>query len=128
MAKIYRMPKNVHYSDHIDNFVSDTLLEVCRVCGSKEVHTQKYNKPTMKCIEFLRKKAESEINSWKQIWEYFKTLDGFTEHSEHLIKEYQSYGCATHIVTYIEQLIEKKGTENVNQEIEKQSVEQNKTT
>ena len=28
--------------------------EVCRVCGSPEVHTREYNKPTMKCIEYLR--------------------------------------------------------------------------
>ncbi len=28
--------------------------EVCRVCGSKEVHSKIYNQPTMKCIEYYR--------------------------------------------------------------------------
>lgn len=34
--------------------------EACRVCGSKDVHTQKYNNPTMECIEYLR--CKSSIN------------------------------------------------------------------
>jgi len=29
-------------------------VEVCRVCGSKEVHSTKYNQPTMGCIEHYR--------------------------------------------------------------------------
>jgi hypothetical protein len=28
--------------------------ETCRVCGSKEVHSTQYNRPTMDCVEFLR--------------------------------------------------------------------------
>lgn len=28
--------------------------EVCRVCGSKEVHTQQYNNATMACVAYLR--------------------------------------------------------------------------
>ncbi len=28
--------------------------EICRVCGSKEVHSKKYGKPTMECIKFLK--------------------------------------------------------------------------
>jgi hypothetical protein len=28
--------------------------EVCRVCGSRDVHSQAYGKPTMECIEYLR--------------------------------------------------------------------------
>jgi hypothetical protein len=28
--------------------------EVCRVCGDRTVHTQKYNSPTMDCINSLR--------------------------------------------------------------------------
>lgn len=30
--------------------------EVCRVCGSKEVHSKQYGKPTMDCITFLQNK------------------------------------------------------------------------
>jgi len=30
--------------------------EVCRVCGSQEVHSKEYGKPTMECIEYLRKR------------------------------------------------------------------------
>ena len=29
--------------------------EVCRCCGSTEVHTKQYNKPTMECIIYYRK-------------------------------------------------------------------------
>ncbi len=36
--------------------------ERCRVCGSPEVHTQEYNKPTMLCIGYLRE----EIAKLKQ--------------------------------------------------------------
>lgn len=38
--------------------------EVCRVCSSEEIHTTKYNNPTMKCIKYLREKISSleEIN------------------------------------------------------------------
>lgn len=32
--------------------------EVCRVCGSKEVHSKTYNNPTMGCIEYLRAKLK----------------------------------------------------------------------
>lgn len=28
--------------------------EVCRVCGSEEVHTTNYNQPTMACVAYLR--------------------------------------------------------------------------
>ncbi len=28
--------------------------EVCRVCGSKEVHSKQYGKPTTECITFLK--------------------------------------------------------------------------
>lgn len=28
--------------------------EVCRVCGSNEVHSKEYGKPTMECITFLQ--------------------------------------------------------------------------
>jgi hypothetical protein len=29
--------------------------EACRVCGSSDVHSTQYSKPTMGCIEYLRK-------------------------------------------------------------------------
>lgn len=38
----------------IDKRYQEKPKEVCRVCGSYEVHTQNYNHPTMKCIEYLR--------------------------------------------------------------------------
>ena len=28
--------------------------EVCRVCGSKVVHSKQYGKPTMECIKYLK--------------------------------------------------------------------------
>lgn len=28
--------------------------EVCRVCGSKDVHSKKYGQPTMECIKYLQ--------------------------------------------------------------------------
>ena len=28
--------------------------EVCRVCGSRDVHTQEYGEPTMACINYLK--------------------------------------------------------------------------
>ena len=28
--------------------------EVCRVCGSRDIHSREYGKPTMECIEHLR--------------------------------------------------------------------------
>jgi len=36
--------------------------EVCRVCGSPEVHSRGYNFPTMKCIEFLRSKIDTRLD------------------------------------------------------------------
>ena len=33
--------------------------EVCRVCGSKEVHSKQYGKPTMECINFLQTRIQS---------------------------------------------------------------------
>jgi hypothetical protein len=33
----------------------DEPKEVCRVCGSKVVHSREYNHPTMECIQYLRK-------------------------------------------------------------------------
>lgn len=33
--------------------------EVCRVCGSPQVHSREYNHPTMGCIEFLRSLAKT---------------------------------------------------------------------
>jgi len=36
-------------------FSSNYSGEVCRCCGSNDVHTREYNKPTMECIEYLRK-------------------------------------------------------------------------
>jgi len=33
----------------------ETPKPVCRVCGSYDEHSTEYNKPTMACIEYLRK-------------------------------------------------------------------------
>lgn len=33
---------------------AEEVAEVCRVCGSKKVHSRTYEKPTMECIQFLR--------------------------------------------------------------------------
>ena len=38
-----------------DNRGKEKPEEVCRVCGSKEVHSRTYNQPTMGCIEYYRK-------------------------------------------------------------------------
>lgn len=35
----------------------DKPQEACRVCGSQEVHSMEYNKPTMDCIEYLKELA-----------------------------------------------------------------------
>lgn len=32
--------------------------EVCRICGSTEVHSREYNKPTMACVEFFRARIQ----------------------------------------------------------------------
>lgn len=32
----------------------EEVAEVCRVCGSKDVHSTVYDNPTMKCIHFMR--------------------------------------------------------------------------
>ena len=41
-----------------DHRGKEKIIEVCRVCGSKEVHTKQYNHPTMKCIEHLREEIK----------------------------------------------------------------------
>jgi hypothetical protein len=38
-------------------------VEPCRVCGAPgdpQPHTREYNKPTMKCIEYLRNQARGK--------------------------------------------------------------------
>jgi len=37
-------------------------LERCRVCGSPEVHSREYNKPTMACINHLRKENQELVD------------------------------------------------------------------
>jgi formate dehydrogenase maturation protein FdhE len=32
----------------------EEITEVCRVCGSPEVHSKVYNQPTMDCVKYLR--------------------------------------------------------------------------
>lgn len=41
-------------NDRRHNSAKKEATKACRVCGSSEVHTREYNKPTMLCIEFLR--------------------------------------------------------------------------
>ncbi|HLD91440.1 MAG TPA: hypothetical protein VI911_10600 [Patescibacteria group bacterium] len=41
--------------------------EVCRVCGSGEVHTTEYNNPTMKCVDFFRKTISDLTNRLHQL-------------------------------------------------------------
>jgi hypothetical protein len=41
--------------------------EVCRVCGSPEVHSLKYNQPTMECIAFYRSQV-SGLDEKCQEW------------------------------------------------------------
>lgn len=41
--------------------------EACRVCGSAQVHTREYSKPTMDCIEFLRSQV-SGLDAKCQEW------------------------------------------------------------
>jgi formate dehydrogenase maturation protein FdhE len=36
--------------------------EVCRVCGSKDVHSTVYDKPTMGCIHFFRVEVQKLEN------------------------------------------------------------------
>jgi len=46
--------------------------EVCRVCGSKTVHSKQYGKPTMDCINYLNKKISfliSCVNGGEQLEE-----------------------------------------------------------
>lgn len=33
-------------------------VEVCRVCGSKVVHSRAYEKPTFECVKFFRTKIQ----------------------------------------------------------------------
>ena len=42
--------------------------EVCRVCGSKTVHSKKYGKPTMECIKFLKDQISQleKTQGWKE--------------------------------------------------------------
>ena len=47
----------------------DTPQEVCRVCGSSDVHSKEYNSPTMECIEHMR----NRINAYEQIINHFKS-------------------------------------------------------
>lgn len=42
------------------------VTDVCRVCGSKDVHST-YNKPTMECIKHLR----GVIADWEQILDHY---------------------------------------------------------
>jgi len=44
----------MEYTINDKRFKDEEPLEVCRVCGSREVHTREYNIPTMKCIEHYR--------------------------------------------------------------------------
>lgn len=41
-----------------DRRLKEKVKEVCRVCGSKKVHTKKYNDPTMECIKYLRSEIQ----------------------------------------------------------------------
>jgi len=43
--------------------------EVCRCCGSEQVHTREYNNHIKKCVEYLRKRVselEREVTKVKK--------------------------------------------------------------
>ncbi len=41
--------------------------EICRVCGSQEVHSKEYGKPTMDCIKYLKDQVShlEKTQGWK---------------------------------------------------------------
>jgi hypothetical protein len=49
--------------------------EVCRVCGSKEVHSKKYGKPTMDCITYLKNQV-SELQKYVTVDEAYHDETG----------------------------------------------------
>jgi hypothetical protein len=56
--------------------------EVCRVCGSSEVHSGKYNDPTMGCIMHLRKQ-EKLLEIYKK---HVNRIDDYIEYRYRLAK------------------------------------------
>lgn len=56
--------------------------EVCRVCGSKEVHSKEYGKSTMHCIVYLQDQSSLQLEKVK---EAIKLLGGH-QHSKTICK------------------------------------------
>ncbi|MFA5071117.1 MAG: hypothetical protein WC511_01980 [Candidatus Pacearchaeota archaeon] len=59
-------------NDRRHNSAKKEATEACRVCGSSEVHTREYNKPTMLCIGYLRQ----TISDLEKNLLTYKTLSG----------------------------------------------------
>jgi hypothetical protein len=53
----------------------ETPNEVCRVCGSQEVHSKKYGKPTMECIKYLKNQV-SELQEYVTVDEAYHDETG----------------------------------------------------
>jgi hypothetical protein len=56
--------------------------EVCRVCGSKEVHSKNYGRPTMECVRYLQ---DQETLRLEKVKEAIKYLGGH-QHSDTINK------------------------------------------
>ncbi len=75
--------------------------EVCRVCGSEDVHTQDYNNPSMDCIEHLRgviadakcPKCDVTKTEWDKVQEqadvFLVRIEKREKELEALLKEYR---------------------------------------
>jgi hypothetical protein len=76
------VPPQFHKGDNVpegytvnDRRGQEKIMEVCRVCGSKDIHTTLYNQPTMGCIEFLRKQErllDIYKHSMNEVDDYFE--------------------------------------------------------
>ena len=60
----------------------ERLGEICRVCGSKEVHSKNYNTPTMECIKYLQDQSTFQLEKVKEAIKYL----GGHQHSDTINK------------------------------------------
>lgn len=48
--------------------------EVCRVCGSRDVHSRDYDKPTMDCINYLKDEIKQRADTEQSLTNWVEKL------------------------------------------------------
>lgn len=60
----------------------ECMDEVCRVCGSQEVHSKEYGRPTLECVRYLKDQSTLQLEKVKEAIKYL----GGHQHSDTINK------------------------------------------